>query len=291
MSENKIVLVTGGAGYVGSHVCKELEKRGHTPVVFDNFSTGHEELCKFGSSITGDVRHFDDVSSALATHKFDAVVHCAALATVNEDNAIEDYYDNNVAGTLNVLRAMREWEVGRIVYVSTAASHESLYGSTKRTAERIVTSFYHKYGINYGILRLQNVAGASPNGDIGERHEPETHLIPNACLVALGKKDKLTLYDGGTAQRDYVHVVDVAGSVCDAVESEKKSSFSMVSSGILRSARSVVEMVEMVSGNKINIEYAGARKGDATSATTADPDRPPRNIDEIIRSALAWHRK
>lgn len=285
------ILVTGGAGFIGSHICKELARRGHTPVVFDNFSTGHKEFCQFGESMSGDICHPDDISSALATQEFDAVVHCAALAVVNEDVPVEEYYMNNVAGTLNVLCSMREWGVKRIIYLSTGAGHESLYGSTKRIAEKIVTAFYLKHGIGYGIMRLQNVAGASDDGDIGEWHEPETHLIPNACMAVLGKKPGFTLYGSGYQQRDYVHVMDVAEEVADAVDSEIPTLFAHVGTGILRSSMSVVEQVEMIAGRKINAEYANKRKGDPLFNQTEKPKKPRRNINQIIESALEWHSK
>lgn len=294
MQENKNVLVTGGAGYVGAHVCKELARRGYIPVVFDNFSTGHEDFVRFPEGgpprlVEGDIRNPDDIDTAMYSASPSAVIHCAALATVNEENAIENYYEHNIAGTLNVLCAMRKRNVKRIVYVSTGAGHESLYGSTKRMAERLITQFYLKHGITYGILRLQNVAGASPDGDIGERHEPETHLVANACLVAAGKKDKLTVYGDGNTSRDYVHVMDVAQEIADAMESEDPTLFDHVGSGILCSVNAVIGLVLNVSGKQIQVEYGTARAGDAPNVKPLKATCPRRGINEIIGSAYAWH--
>lgn len=295
------ILVTGGAGYVGSHVCKVLSSKGYDVLVFDNFSTGHKEFVQWGEFIEGDIQEYDEIHDALGG--VDAVVHCAALARVDESISIEDYYDNNLIGTLNLLSSMHDKKVRRIIYTSTMSGHESLYGSTKRMAERIITQFYKKCGIEYGILRLQNVAGASPDGDIGEWHDPETHLIANACLAALGKKDKLEVYGNGYAQRDYVHVMDVAEEIVSAlegggnldssskIESGGKTFFKHVGSGILRSVRSVIEQVAIVSGNNIRVEYTKARNGDAYGAEQVAVTEQRRNINEIIESALKWHNR
>lgn len=281
------ILVTGGAGYIGSHVCKALHAKEYEPIVLDNLSTGNRKSVLWGRFFEGELER-ESLNSIFAEHQIRAVVHCAAKAVVDEAASVLEYYESNVVGTLNLLEAMTVHGVKRIVFTSTVAGRESLYGSTKKIAEDIVTQYKVRHGIECVILRLQNVAGASPDGDIGERHNPETHLIPNACLAALGKKGRLTVYGDGESLRDYVHVMDVAEEIVNAVEGEGSTVLG-VGSGLLTSVNSVIERVEKISGKKITVEYVGERKGDAEGAETSPCYRVRRNINDIIESALKWH--
>jgi len=198
------VLVTGGAGYVGSHACKALAGAGYRPVVYDNMSRGHREAVRWGPLVEGDLHDSPRLAAALRAHKITAVMHFAALAYVGESMTDpETYYRNNVGGTLALLSAMREAEVARIVFSSTCAIYGvpdrvpivettakaplNPYGETKLAIERALYWYNQAYGLRFAALRYFNAAGADPGGEIGENHEPETHLIPRVLRAALGK--------------------------------------------------------------------------------------------------------
>ena len=228
-----MILVTGGAGYVGSHLCKALAQAGEEHLVFDNLSTGHAWAVRWGELFIGDICSLEELRDCFRSHPIDAVIHFAALSLVGESGVKPaEYYQTNVVGTLNLLNVMREFEVNSIVFSSSAAvygepeeipipeSHPlrpvNVYGWTKVMMEQLMADFHAAYGIRYAALRYFNAAGAAPGGEIGEVHDPETHLIPNIIRAAFGKQKAIEIYGtdyptaDGSAIRDYVHVDDLA---------------------------------------------------------------------------------
>ena len=227
------VLVTGGAGYIGSHTCKALALSGFQPVVFDNLSTGHRTAVKWGPLVVGDLADPQALDRVFAEHRPQAVLHFAAKALVIESMRDPSlYYHNNTVGTLNLLEAMRRHQVGQIVFSSTCAVYGnpirlpldethplapiSPYGRSKWMVEEILRDYESAYGLRGVCLRYFNAAGADLDGELGENHTPETHLIPSLLLAALGRREPLVIYGDdfatrdGTAIRDYIHVSDLA---------------------------------------------------------------------------------
>jgi len=235
-------IVVGGGGYIGAHVCKRLAECGGRPIVFDNFEAGHVHAVKWGPYETMDLR--DRAATLAAFQKFSdvkTVIHLASSIEVGEgEKAPEEFYENNVSGALNLLMAMRAVGADRLIFSSTCATYGetqnmplteseiqnpfSVYGKTKLAIEHMIQSYHKAYGLNYVTFRYFNAAGADASGDIGEEHDPETHLIPNALKAAagLGKGLKLfgTDYDtpDGTCVRDYIHVNDIAEAHIQAVK-------------------------------------------------------------------------
>ncbi|MGB7567365.1 MAG: UDP-glucose 4-epimerase GalE, partial [Chitinivibrionales bacterium] len=222
------ILVVGGAGYIGSHVCKELAANGYFPVCYDNLVNGHEWSVKWGPFEKGDIGDRNRLREVIEKYKPSGVVHLAAFAYVGESvKDPEKYYVNNVTGTLSLLSAMHSCNVSTIVFSSTCAVYGvpkktpiteqtapdpmSPYGASKFMIERMLKDFHHAYGLKYISLRYFNAAGADPDAEIGEVHSPETHLIPLILDVALGKLPKLTVFGNtyptadGTCIRDYIH--------------------------------------------------------------------------------------
>lgn len=227
------ILVTGGAGYIGAHACKAIAAAGHEPVCFDNLSTGHHQFVRWGPLEVGDIRDRDRLDEVIARHRPDLVMHFAALAYVGESVAQPaKYYDVNVGGTLTLLEAMRKAGVEQIVFSSSCATYgipEELpiaetceqrpinpYGRTKLIAEQMLRDHAAAYGLRWCALRYFNAAGAAPDGEIGEAHDPETHAIPLALEAAMGLRPGFTLMGtdyptpDGSAIRDYIHVTDLA---------------------------------------------------------------------------------
>ena len=226
------VLVAGGAGYIGSHACKALSKAGYIPVCYDNLSTGWEEAVKFGPFERGDLLDRARIDEVLAKHKPIAIMHFAALSQVGE--SMDDpglYWRTNVMGSLNLIEAAVEADIKNFIFSSTCATYGdqdnvvldensvqqpiNAYGASKRAVENILYDFERRYGLRHVIFRYFNVAGADPEGEVGEFHQPETHLIPLMLDAIDGKRDALTIfgtdYDtpDGTCIRDYVHVCDL----------------------------------------------------------------------------------
>jgi UDP-glucose-4-epimerase GalE len=317
------ILVTGGAGYIGSHACKVLARAGYRPVVFDNLSRGHREAVRWGPLVEGDLADRARLCAALVEHRVSAVMHFAAYAYVGEsvaDPAL--YYRNNLGGTLSLLEAMRETAVGEIVFSSTCATYgipdtvpirESApqrpvnpYGETKLAIERALHWYAEAYGMRWAALRYFNAAGADPEGESGECHEPETHLVPLVLQAALGQRPHIDIYGtdyptpDGTAIRDYVHVEDLAIAHLRALERLRAGGGSIavnLGSGIGHSVREVIAAAEAVSGCTVPARAAPQRPGDPP-ALVADPNfaaeilgwRAQRSdLDTIIRTALAWH--
>ncbi|HUC12230.1 MAG TPA: UDP-glucose 4-epimerase GalE, partial [Stellaceae bacterium] len=235
------ILVTGGAGYIGSHACKRLAHAGYRPVVYDNLSRGHREAVRWGPLVEGDLADGARLRAAIVEYRVAAVMHFAAYAYVGESVTNPAlYYRNNLAGSLSLLEAMRESGVGEIVFSSTCATYgtpdivpirESApqspvnpYGETKLAIERALHWYGQAYGLRSVALRYFNAAGADPEGEIGECHEPETHLVPLVLQAALGQRSHIDIFGtdyptpDGTAIRDYVHVDDLATAHLRALE-------------------------------------------------------------------------
>jgi UDP-arabinose 4-epimerase len=318
---SQAVLVTGGAGYIGSHACKVLAAAGWLPVAFDNLSRGRRAAVRWGPLIEGDLADRARLCRALAEHRVEAVMHFAAYAYVGEsvaDPAL--YYRNNLEGTLSLLEAMRETVVGEIVFSSTCATYgipdrvpigESApqrpvnpYGETKLAIERALHWYGAAYGLRSAALRYFNAAGADPDGEIGERHDPETHLIPNILKAArAGAAVRLFGDDyptpDGTTVRDYVHVADLAEAHVAALRflAEGGESQPMnLGAGEGLSVMQILRAAERVLGRPIPHEMLGRRPGDPASLV-ADIGRakarlgfaPSRSdVDTLIRTAATF---
>jgi UDP-arabinose 4-epimerase len=319
---SRSILVTGGAGYVGSHACKSLAAAGYRPVVYDNLSRGHRAAVKWGPLVEGDLHDRDRLIAALHSHQVTAVMHFAAFAYVGESVTRPDlYYRNNVIGTLALLDAMRESGVAAIVFSSTCAVYGvpaavpireatakaplNPYGETKLAIERALHWYSAAHGFRYAALRYFNAAGADPDGQIGEDHDPETHLIPLVLRAALGRGDRLQIFGtdyptpDGTAIRDYIHVTDLADAHVRSLSRLAAGGDSVelnLGTGSGHSVRAVVAAADRVCGREVPRHEAPRRPGDppeqvadATLARTSLGWRPTHSdLDTIIRTALAW---
>ncbi|KPN19631.1 UDP-galactose-4-epimerase [Xanthomonas sp. Mitacek01] len=317
------VMVLGGAGYIGSHMAKWLDRHDADVVVLDNLSTGHREAVQFGQLIEADLMDPASLDSAFALGPFDAVMHFCARSLVGESvQQPYDYYDNNVVGTLNLLRAMQRHGVGRIVFSSTAAvfgepvserideSHPKVpinpYGASKLMVERVLADAAAAYGLRSVCLRYFNAAGASPDADIGEAHRCETHLIPNVLRAALGSGDRLKVFGDdwptpdGTCVRDYIHVDDLAQAHCQALaytDAHAGAHVFNLGNGQGFSVREVIAAAEAVSGRTVPWDMAPRRAGDpAVLVASSELARRelgwvPRytSLQEIIETAWRWH--
>jgi UDP-arabinose 4-epimerase len=319
------ILVTGGAGYIGSHACKVLARAGYRPVVFDNLSRGHREAVRWGPLVEGDLADRRHLCAALAEHRVAAVMHFAAYAYVGESVADPAmYYRNNLGGTLSLLDAMREAGVDEIVFSSTCATYGipdgvpirettpqlpvNPYGETKLAIERVLHWYNQAYGLRFAALRYFNAAGADPEGEIGENHEPETHLIPRVLRAALGTGEPVEVYGtdyatpDGTAVRDYIHVADLADAHVRALgylAASGESGALNLGTGQGCSVRQVIAAVERIAGRPVPFRETARRAGDPPELV-ADPalartrlDWQPRHsdLDTIIGTALAWERR
>jgi UDP-arabinose 4-epimerase len=282
------VLVTGGAGFIGSHTCKALAQAGHTPIVFDNLSTGHADAVRWGPLYVGDILDAASLDTAFVTYQPDLVLHFAALAYVGE--SVVDparYYRVNVAGTLSLLDAMRRHGVTRIVLSSSCATYGvpaalpiseatpqqpvNPYGFTKLATERLAADYERAYGMRWIALRYFNAAGSDPDGELGERHAPETHAIPLAIGAALGTAPPFSVMGtdyptpDGSAIRDYVHVTDLADAHLRAVDhlgSGGDSGAFNLGTGRGTSVLELLHAVETVTGRAVPVLHAPRRAGD-----------------------------
>jgi UDP-arabinose 4-epimerase len=295
------VLVTGGAGYIGSHTCKLLHQSGFTPVTYDNLATGSKENVKWGPLVRGDVRDRDQLKHAIRLWQPVCVIHFAASAYVGE--SITDprkYYSNNVAGILSLLDTCVDIQLRNIVFSSSCATYGipaklpiaerspqapiNPYGRTKLIGEMMLKDFAAAYGMHYVALRYFNAAGADPDGELREQHDPETHLIPRALMAAAGKLESLNVFGNdygtpdGTCVRDYIHVSDLARAHVLSVEYLLKGGKSLavnLGSGHGTSVKEVIQAIERLTGRKVPVSYGPRRAGDlpalfADTATAAD---------------------
>ncbi len=320
-------LVTGGAGYIGAHMVRRLLDAGHEVVVFDDLSTGHRDLVPEDATlVTGDLCDGAALADLFATHgPFAAVFHFAARSLVGESVARPLlYFRNNLGGTLNLVEAMLAAGVDRLIFSSTAAVYgvpeqvpiaESAptrpinpYGESKRAIETMLEAVHRAHGLRSVSLRYFNAAGAHPDGDIGERHEPETHLIPNVLKAALGELPEIRIFGtdyetaDGTAVRDYVHVVDLVEAhalALDHLERHDGAAVFNLGSAQGFSVREVVETAQRITGRPIPVRQAPRRPGDPP-ALVADAARARRelgwnpshsDLERIIEDAWRWHRR
>jgi UDP-glucose-4-epimerase GalE len=318
------ILIVGGAGYIGSQTAKRVAQAGLQPVVFDNLVYGHEWAVKWGPLIKGDLTDGPLIKRVLEEHEVTAVVHFAAYAYVGESvTNPRKYYRNNVAGTLNLLDAMVDAGVRDVVFSSTCATYGepvrvpideqhpqspvNPYGETKLAIERALFWYQRAYSMRFAALRYFNAAGADPDGEIGEDHDPETHLIPLAIEAALGGKG-LEIYGtdypspDGTAIRDYIHVQDLADAHIAALARLRDGATSLfvnLGTGRGHTVREVIAAVEKVSGKKVPARETGRRAGDPP-ALVADARlaaeilgwqaRIP-DIETIVEHAWRWRAK
>ncbi len=319
------ILVTGGAGYIGSHCCKALGAAGYEVVVVDNLVYGHADAVKWGPLEQGDISDGAFLDRVFAYYRPAAVIHFAAYAYVGE--SVTDpskYYRNNVGGTLSLLEAMWRAGVGRLVFSSTCATYGipatvpipeaspqfpiNPYGRTKLVAEHMLSDFERAHGLRSIALRYFNAAGADPEGEIGERHDPESHLIPLALDAVAGTGSALTVngedYDtpDGTCVRDFIHVTDLADAHVRAMAhllNGRASDQVNLGTGKGSSIRDVMDAVEKVVGRPVPYSLGPRRPGDPP-ALVADPDRArsllgwtPKlsDLDTIVRTAWAWHQR
>jgi UDP-glucose-4-epimerase GalE len=317
------VLVTGGAGYIGSHAAKALHLAGYRVVVFDNFIAGHREAVRFGDLVEGDITDLAAVRRALARHHVTAVMHFAAFLDVGESvGRPARYYRNNVVGALTVLEAMVAEQVGVFIFSSTCATYGepteapiteahpqrpiNSYGETKLAVERALPHFERAYGLRWAALRYFNAAGADPAGEVGEDHSPEIHLIPRAIAAASGGPGLQVFGDDyptpdGTCLRDYIHVSDLADAHVRALEALAGSAPSQaynLGTGQPHSVREVIETVSRVTGSDVPWTIGPRRPGDpatlyaAAERAHAELQWTPRlsDLDTIVTTAWQWHR-
>ncbi|MTI80574.1 MAG: UDP-glucose 4-epimerase GalE [Firmicutes bacterium] len=319
------ILVCGGAGYIGSHTVKKLLENNYDVTVLDNLEKGHEHSVKDVSLFNVNLLNKDNIDKIFINTKIDAVMHFAANSIVGESmERPEVYYNNNVVGTLNLLEIMQKHTVSKLIFSSTAAVYgapkeipitenhpkepTNCYGATKLAVESMLNWFSHAYGLNYVSLRYFNAAGASKQGDIGEDHEPETHLIPLVLRTALGLRPEIKIFGtdystpDGTCVRDYIHVDDLADAHVLSLEYLLKGGHSTVfnlGNGKGFSVLEVINTAQRVVGKPIQRVYAERRSGDpAVLVASSDKIKKelgwtPKYTDlyKIIETAWNWHNK
>lgn len=319
------VLVTGGAGYIGSHTVAELIDAKEEVVVVDNLSQGHRQALLGGKLYVGDIRDAEFMETVFKENDIESVIHFAAYSLVGESmQNPAKYYDNNVYGTQRLLEIMKKYGTKRIVFSSTAATYgepqtvpieetaptqpTNTYGETKLSMEKMMKWFDAAHGIKYVALRYFNAAGAHHSGRIGEDHSPETHLVPLILQVPLGKREHVSIFgddyptEDGTCIRDYLHVSDLADAHLLALErlrSGGESSVYNLGSGKGFSVKEMIDVARKVTGHPIPAVLEPRRAGDPAVliASSAKAKRElnwsPRrdNLEEIVESAWNWHRQ
>lgn len=320
-----MILIVGGAGYIGSHLNKEINKKGIETVIFDNLSYGHRDFVKWGTFEKGDLGNIDDIRAVFKKYPIEAVMHFAAFTYVGE--SVEDpqkYYTNNVKNTLNLLQVMLEENVKYFVFSSTCATYGNPveipitenhpqnpinpYGKGKLMVETVLKDYSDAYGLKYASLRYFNAAGADPESEVGELHNPETHLIPLILDVAAGRREDIKIfgtdYDtpDGTCIRDYIHVTDLAEAHILALEylqNSGESDFFNLGNGNGFSVKEVIETAEEVTGKNIKAVEAERRAGDPPILVgSSDKAKEKLNwkpkydeLSTIIETAWNWHKK
>ncbi|MEM9433468.1 MAG: UDP-glucose 4-epimerase GalE [Pseudomonadota bacterium] len=317
------IMVTGGAGYIGSHACKVLARSGFTPICFDNLSTGWQDAVKFGPFEQGDLRDRARIDEVFKTHRPVAVMHFAALSQVGESMQEPGlYWSNNVLGSLNLIEAAVAANCLNFVFSSTCATYGdqdnvvlteetvqmpiNAYGASKRAIEDILSNFGESYGLRHVIFRYFNVAGADPDGEVGEFHQPETHLIPLILDAITGKRDKLTIFgtdyetEDGTCIRDYVHVMDLVDAHIKGLNwllDGKSNAVFNLGTGSGFSVRQVLDHSRHVTNRAVPYDEGPRRAGDCTKLVSGSqraerelgwtPDRS--NLPTMIKDAWHWH--
>jgi len=319
------VLVTGGAGYIGSHTCKALALAGYTPVTYDNLSSGHRQAVQWGPLVEGDLADRVLLNNVLREYSIKSVIHFAAYAYVGESmHHPGKYFRNNVANSLNLLEAMQDAGVMRVVFSSSCATYgmpETLpirenhprnpvnpYGESKLFIERALSWLGSAHDLRSATLRYFNAAGADPAGEIGENHEPETHLIPLAIQSALGQRQHIEIFGtdyptpDGSAIRDYIHVGDLAAAHVAALEYLLRGGESTtlnLGTGNGYSVRQIIAAVERISGCRVPFVESARRAGDppelvadagkAASVLNWVPEFS--DLDTIVETAWRWHQQ
>lgn len=316
------VLVTGGAGFIGSHTCKQLAREGFQPISFDNLSTGHRDAVRWGPLIEGDIREPAGLTTVLQLYRPAAVIHFAASAYVGE--SVTDpatYYRNNVEGTLNLLEACRAAGVTTVIFSSSCATYGSPaempineatpqapinpYGRTKLAGEQMLADYSRAYGLWFTALRYFNASGADPEGELGERHAPETHLIPRALMASSGALPYLEVFGtdyptpDGTCIRDYVHVCDLARAHSLALQRMLAGGENLkvnLGSGRGHSIRQVLDVIGALQGRPVPVVYRDRRAGDPAElyadAVLATKElgftAALSDLETIVTTAMPW---
>jgi UDP-arabinose 4-epimerase len=319
------ILVTGGAGYIGSHCCKLLARNEFLPVTLDNLSRGHEEFVRWGPLVKADIGDADQVAETIRAYGIKAVLHFAAFAYVGESvQEPATYFKNNVVGTLGLLDGMAKAGCKTIVFSSSCAiygepnivpitesctkSPVNPYGRSKLMCEDILADYHRAYGLNHISLRYFNACGADPDADIGELRDTETHLIPRALMALQGYTKDFAVFGSdfptpdGTAIRDYIHVCDLANAHIAAIRlllsGERSGAFNL-GTGQGYSVKNVLDTIERVTGRQLAYNYAPRRDGDP-AVLIADASRAKSalnftptfsDLETIIRSSWMWHQK
>jgi len=317
------ILVTGGAGYIGSHAARLFLARGHDVWLYDSLTLGHRAAVPAERLIVGDLGESQRLDQVLVQHRIEAVVHFAAFAFVGESvQEPAKYYQNNLVNTLNLLECLRRQDIGRFVFSSTCATYGTpervpitedepqrpinAYGRTKLGIEWALGDYARAYGWGYASLRYFNAAGASPDGTIGEDHNPETHLIPLVIQAAQGLRPHIEIYGSdyptrdGTCIRDYVHVDDLAEAHLLALERLKPGAELRYNLGTGRgySVREVIRVIEEVTGKRVPVKEGPRRAGDPPELVACS-DKAQRELDwrpryaelrPIIETAWMWHK-
>ncbi|MDD2970821.1 MAG: UDP-glucose 4-epimerase GalE [Lachnospiraceae bacterium] len=317
------ILVCGGAGYIGSHINKQLHKEGYETIVFDNLVYGHREAVKWGNFIPGDLKNIEDIENVFKKYEIEAVFHFAAFAYVGESvQEPEKYYYNNVANTLNLLHVMKKYNCNKIIFSSTCATYgepekvpitEDMpqnpinpYGATKLMMERIFKDYHNAYGLQFVVLRYFNAAGADPEGEIGESHNPETHIIPLVLDAASGKRADIKVFGNnyntpdGSCVRDYVHVYDLATAHLLALkylQNGGESDFFNLGNENGSSVLEVIESVKKITGKEFKVVVTDRRDGDPAKLVGSSAKAQKvlgwkpiyADIDSIVAHAWKWH--
>ena len=325
MNPSKKILVTGGAGYIGSVTVSLLKKRGYEPIIFDNFVYGHRDFAEGITCYEGDIASRDDLNKVLEKESIQAVMHFAAYAYVGE--SVENprkYYENNAFGALNLINTLKDFGINKFIFSSTCATYGepiqipmnenhpqnpiNPYGFTKLFVERVLKDYDTAYGFKSVLLRYFNAAGADPDLRTGEDHNPETHLIPLTLDAAMGRRDEIQIYGtdyptpDGTCIRDYIHIWDLAEAHLLALEKlasgEGSDEFNLgIGKGF--SVREVIGAAEKVTGKKIKSHEVPRRAGDPPRLISDSKKaneklgwRPKyEDIYSIVESAWAWHQR
>ncbi|MGC8766767.1 MAG: UDP-glucose 4-epimerase GalE [Brevinematia bacterium] len=318
------ILVAGGAGYIGSHVCKMLHKQGYEVIIYDNLSHGWEFLAKYGKFILGDIGDRKELELVLKNYKVDVVMHFCAFIEVGESVINpRKYYFNNLYNAINLFEVMLDNGVDKIIFSSTAAVYGmpervpideedpklpiNPYGRTKWMIEQILKDYSDAHGLKYVAFRYFNAAGADPDGEIGEAHEPETHLIPLVLDAALGIRKSIKIFGtdyptpDGTCIRDYIHVNDLASAHIKGLEylmNGNPSNYFNLGNGKGFSVREIIDTVKKVTKKEFLVEEVERRPGDpALLIAKSDKAKnvlgwvPEYGIEEIIKTAWNWHLK
>lgn len=321
-NDDSKVIVLGGAGYIGSHICKLLSSKGYEVVVYDNLSTGNSQSLKWGEFVEGDIADEGKLRRAISDHRPSAIMHFAASSLVGESNIDPlKYYQNNLAGSFSVIKAMLAEGCENLIFSSSCAifgeckekikedspiNPKNIYGYTKSVTEKFLDDCDKSYGIKSVCLRYFNAAGADPEGEIGEWHNPETHLIPLVINKALDSNSDLTVFGAdydtadGTCVRDYIHVLDLAEAHILAMEKLKLTNESKkINLGIGEgySVMEIINAVKHVSGINFDFKIGDKRAGDPPSLVSDNKLaksyldwQPQKKLEDQIRDAFNWHK-